>query len=483
MDGFSICDPELEARYAKNNGPADESSYQAIMRTYQGFCKRIYNPGRKLYTTETLKGKDIEDHFEVMDFKLKFNHPVKRVQTSLYSVHWRNKSPESTDVSTCILYLHTNTSNLTDAMEVLPLCIDKGYHLLAFDLPGHGKSDAPLICPDTTLEGINVAIKALTKSGVDHVILWTRGMSTAAGFDFCSSVSHFGLMRNFVCLLVADCPFISVRRIVEDAVSRLQDEGYFIPLTLVQLAAKVMRSSLKGELGYDPYDVQPLDVASSVKLPCILIASDKDDYITQPHAEAFLGALKGACHMFITDGNHFEKRSEQFIKSMEVAIEEFCELALESDRDDAAPVLIEDGSGNRHMWRSKGSSVGEASQVKKETGERSFSSMFRRGSKRGSIDSIGSQRASALSGEERFGFEFDGSLDKIDESDINFDFSYELESEGSNKSRRTSCLSDADMPSDTKELSSPEQKPSPSPSPNPEGTEEMLMNMIFGMGP
>ena len=43
-----------------------------------------------------------------------------------------------------VIYLHTNTRCLVDAKEVLPLCDVLGGSLLAFDLPGCGKSDGHL---------------------------------------------------------------------------------------------------------------------------------------------------------------------------------------------------------------------------------------------------------------------------------------------------------------------------------------------------
>lgn len=74
-----------------------------------------------------------------------------------------------------LLYLHTNTRCLLDAKEVLPLCDVLGASLLAFDLPGCGKSEGFLSFQMT--QDLHRVVKHATKElGFREIVLWARGL-------------------------------------------------------------------------------------------------------------------------------------------------------------------------------------------------------------------------------------------------------------------------------------------------------------------
>ncbi len=159
-------DERLEEMFWSNVGPKDETTYQFFQRSFNGFCNALVSPTRSSYSDG---GLEVEGYIS-RSFNLMSEGQVLRV------CHWQadsngtnNSSGDDEDRNTnnsdnnrnsdrinspsdktnsnsvtlnggrrrlCVVYLHTNTRNLSDALEALPLCRRFGADLLAFDLPG-----------------------------------------------------------------------------------------------------------------------------------------------------------------------------------------------------------------------------------------------------------------------------------------------------------------------------------------------------------
>jgi pimeloyl-ACP methyl ester carboxylesterase len=357
-------DPGLEERFYANYGPDDETIVQMVQRTYKGLCKRIYDPERKLYQPGILEF----DGFQYCEFELPLSFPkhlikgtvlgkVPAKECSLNAVYWaptsscdetrRSSSSSSTSSrhsgpSVCIIYLHTNTRNLTDAMEILPLCARTGYGLLALDLPGHGKSKLSYIAPAVMLEAINAAIeRVMIEYNVSEFILWCRGMATAAGIEYCSvaaktSTSIFSFEKETllnsefsrrckgrVKVLVLDTPFTSLKDVVDDAIQRLRDQRYFIPDVAVSLGASFVRSTLIAATGSDPYDINPAAFVQAATVPCFLLVATNDDYIAPKHSDWIASQWRGPRQLAKFDGTHFSVRSLEHLAVAQEFIEAF----------------------------------------------------------------------------------------------------------------------------------------------------------------
>ena len=304
----------------------------------------------------------------------------------LNAVLWQpNNMPLQSRRALAVLYLHTNTRNIVDALEVIPLCRHLQCSLLAFDLPGHGKSAIESLSSLVAIEGINSAIEhCLVNYGISEYILWCRGMSTAAGIEYCyqvnkptsstirsststfskaSSASAFSFnplnlftgssdtvepmpsirlplysdtghvtyaisdysrrCSSRIKALVLDSPFTSIKDIVSDAIDQLRSQGYFIPDFIVAIGAKFIRSTLSGKLGIDPYDCCPDMFVNGIDTPCVIMAAEQDDYIATSHAEHYALKWRAPRQMFHFEGSHFSERLPSIVCQTSVFLEEF----------------------------------------------------------------------------------------------------------------------------------------------------------------
>lgn len=465
-------DPELDSQLNQYSGPEDETNTQFIYRTYNGLCDRICKPKRKNYTTADVEFKTTqtmaiyhksrqstknasanfdssksqeeddeganenssnteEDDFSIFENDLTV--PQFDVNT-IHSIFWLNNKIPTGKAEHCLFYLHTNTRSAMEAPELLPVCLEAGFHLLAIDLPGHGRTFThnDLISSQLSLAAVDVHIghiKSLFQ--IPYFILLGRGLATALGIEYCSlqqrnSTEKSGIIRSlsrgllkkscsgdklpglkssgassdrlnqfaaktdtdysnrgsygandkpvtqshpqpqtvtsinnsasngggssssifsffgfgsstpalvkssssvtpasdtvqglsdlgidesilantsvsvtvpasvhnpYTCIhmrsvvaLILDTPYTSVNALVDDAVTRMQAEGYYIPKFLLDLGAKLVRSSVSARLGFDPYTVKPIELISHVQLPILILAALNDDYIPIHHA-------------------------------------------------------------------------------------------------------------------------------------------------------------------------------------------------------
>lgn len=530
MDGWN--DSELDIKLNQYNGPKDESNTQFIYRTYTSLCDRICKPNRKLYTTADLNSKtkqimtisnqkeaynDMmtsttatqEQHKEEEYFSIFENDitiPNFEVNT-IHSIFWlNNKVPLSSSTSSslpdgkqyCLFYLHTNTRSAIEAIELLPICYEAGYHLFAIDLPGHGRTYThnDLISTQLSLAAIDTHIGHLKLFyQISEVVLLGRGMATALAIEYCSllntnmtsrksgaSVSS-GLIRSMsrgllkpsvsresmselkgtdnsatnnnidnymlseqlqstssseeknaefytkqwqqqyqhqqyqqkqdeksskqsseststqesssginsifsyfgfgsttstsslstnitatsatsvsnsksndnhnkksnatntlpsnphtfqhiqtVTLLILDTPYTSVQALIEDAIERVQAQGYYVPKFLLGLGASLVHSSVTTRLGFDPYMIKPIELLSNINMPILILSALSDDYIPIHHAmeihkqyrqskDQRNGINIESCSIVLFEGSHNSIRPEPVHQAIKLFIE------------------------------------------------------------------------------------------------------------------------------------------------------------------
>lgn len=123
-------DTEIDEFFWRNHGPKNESTLQFFRRGFNSFCERITSPKRSTYTSAELQ--QTKYNFQP------FEYDIESQGVRLSYCKWLNQNlvPGDPRKVLCVVYLHTNTRNLSDALEVLPFCEATGAHLFAMDLPG-----------------------------------------------------------------------------------------------------------------------------------------------------------------------------------------------------------------------------------------------------------------------------------------------------------------------------------------------------------
>lgn len=117
---------ELEADYWRHHGPKNEAAFTMGKRYWKNFSNKLQMK-RMTYMSSDLScflfgGEDV--HFTEMSIPLVCCQRGTDVAVNISCGFWSD-SPSLSCNKMCILYCHTNTRSLADAVELIPLCEGK----------------------------------------------------------------------------------------------------------------------------------------------------------------------------------------------------------------------------------------------------------------------------------------------------------------------------------------------------------------------
>jgi hypothetical protein len=219
--------------------------------------------------------------------------------------------------------MHTNTRNLSDALEVIPCCDALNAHLIGIDWPGAGNSEGvilPSMCID--LENLMEWIKCMLGENTE-IIFWARGLSTYVAMEYCAKYNSEHTKQDYppVIYVVLDTPFESVRLMVDEYIRRLKGDGHQLPETMISICSTILRRVLATSFrGVDPYTLSPITFAASIDTPCSVIGALKDDYIPLAQSLNVAQSLSGHCCMKIVDSGHFGTRPVDLVNTITESI-------------------------------------------------------------------------------------------------------------------------------------------------------------------
>jgi len=276
---MDICskDPELVKYFEKENGPVDESIYQFYTRSYNRLCDRVASPEKFHYNQEDFRLHCESLRFEAISYQVDVrNRLLQAMQVkSSHSSTAANNLMGMVEMKICIMYFHTNLRSLIDSAEVLSLARIINAEVVAFDLPGCGKSEGRL-CGDLDQDFevmLDWARQQLYSNNVKFII-WARGMSTAPVITLLSRLSTTGPTRlaSKIMCVVLDSPFTSIKEIVHDCLKRMHGAGFSLTKTILNFLISRMISHLSQRLdGFNLYSLAPIDLVPIIYYPvCIL---------------------------------------------------------------------------------------------------------------------------------------------------------------------------------------------------------------------
>lgn len=329
-----ICsqDPELDNLFSEISGRKDESIFLFFRRSFEETCKRIAEPKKATYDSYDLKfypnivlKYPIRFSFELSEFTivskgLKLHCALWKCNRGIEEINCQHNEKSSPPIKStkapvsvpCIIYTHTNTRSLADALELQPLAMTTGCHILAFDMPGAGKSEGGLSgsCAAVISNIDDVINWATLNLNNPDIIMWARGMSTAAAVEYTSLSISGGAAKERVKFLVLDSPYCSVKQVIDTVVQKYQEKNsLFIMAPLFRACSTMFGREVTKELGSDIYAVKPIDYASSNNTPCLILSAKNDEYIAASHGDQFLEKWSGPCFLKAIDGGHYSTRS------------------------------------------------------------------------------------------------------------------------------------------------------------------------------
>jgi len=244
----------------------------------------------------------------------------------------RSSSEESLDTAledTIVVYMHTNAANLAQAKEVLPLCRRLSCSLLCYDLRGHGRSEGSEGIADLATNLLDLErVMDWARSKAKRAILWCRGLSTCVGVTYVQkqlrmevSVNKTLGLRSFIRFespvkyLVLDSPFISVERVLKDAIDRTHAAEYeWVPKNIFGLVARFFRRSIrKRARGMDPFDIKPVKQVPQLTIPATFLLPTNDDFIPPFHGTDMAAMYGGPVMAKIFEGTHYTPRTRDTV--------------------------------------------------------------------------------------------------------------------------------------------------------------------------
>ena len=326
MGDFDICskDPEIDNMHDEISGRKNESIFPFLYRSFKETCKRIAEPPKTRYESSDLNFSEsiMAQRRELYAFELVEFDIVSR-GLKLHCAVWKSHAyPDDTIANQskssipCIIYTHTNTRSLADATELQPLAALTGFHILAFDMPGAGKSEGMIAASCApVIDHIDDMISwAKVNLNVTEIILWARGMSTAATVEYSSSSATRGKYKDCVKYIVLDTPYCSVKQVVDNVVQKYKNNSTFSLISpLFYTCALMFGREVTCNLGSNIYAVKPINFASKNKTPCLILCARSDDYVPTSHSDEFLTQWAGPVRMMSINGTHYSRREQDVV--------------------------------------------------------------------------------------------------------------------------------------------------------------------------
>lgn len=381
-------DEEFDQIFWKSHGPKDETTYNFFKRGFNSFCNGICSPERSTYTSSQLS----LDGFSTNEFTFLSRGFV------LHGCEWKLLSPRkrkngSRPKRSVLVYLHTNTRNLSDAVEAADTCRRLSMDLISFDLPGCGKSEGSLSCKmEHDVVSLVDWIRSSSSTCYDDIefCIWGRGLSSSLAISYCSMLENKSVIR----CLVLDSPFESIQKMISDCIQNFSSNGYEVPMLLIPIFSRMVRNVIYYRLHGDPYQITPITKISKLQfaaasssssrfnlpsfssssgkaygskekfgIPVAILIATRDDYIPVSQGLKVAEECKKnklACSVTFVEQGHFGCRPAESINDISKAILSF--LSLEEQEISLAEV--EDADEILEKMDCDNSSNGSSLQIK-----------------------------------------------------------------------------------------------------------------------
>jgi len=238
----------------------------------------------------------------------------------------------------CVVYMHGNSSCRLEAVDLLPLVLQTGCSLFAFDFAGCGLSEGEYVSLGYhEKDDAREVIDYLRSSGkVSTIALWGRSMGAA------TALLH-GHRDPSIAAMVLDSPFSSLERLAREIIDQAQLKHK--PDFLVRGFMRMMRNTILKRTsdqpppraggsctpwpavcckwrttrnGLDILKLRPIENVDTCFIPALFVAGKGDQFIPPAHARDICEAYAGDKNFVLVDGNHNSRRPAYFMDSVAI---------------------------------------------------------------------------------------------------------------------------------------------------------------------
>ena len=188
------------------------------------------------------------------------------------------KNPVST--TRYILLSHGYTDNRFGSLKYAKMYLDLGFHVIAYDLRGHGAND-PTFCTYSARESQDLSDLILDsrRRYPEATFFGIHGESLGAASSI--AVLRFHPQIDFV---VADCPFSEITSVIQAGMKSMH-----IPPVLAHLVSLCARI----RYGYSFHTMRPIDSLPGNTVPILFIHGAADTFIPPHHSQDMAKVTSG----------------------------------------------------------------------------------------------------------------------------------------------------------------------------------------------
>ena len=232
-----------------------------------------------------------EAHYDLSwyDALAKEDYTVTSFDGYILHAQWvKNPQP----VHKYILISHGYTDNRFGALKYARIYLDAGFHVIIYDLRGHGMND-PAFCTYSIRESrdLDTMIRDCRARHPDCEILGLHGESLGAATSVACLKYHPPV--DFV---IADCPFSEIISVLRGGMKSMHMPAFL--LGSASLCAKL-------RFGYSYSEMRPIDSLADNSVPLLCIHGAEDSFIPPEHSKALCEATQGYSELCLIAGaNH-----------------------------------------------------------------------------------------------------------------------------------------------------------------------------------
>lgn len=188
-----------------------------------------------------------------------------------------------------VIISHGYTDNRYGSLKYARLYLDLGFHVLLYDLRGHGENE-PTFCTYSVRESRDLlAVLKDARGRFPQIKAWgLHGESLGAA----TTVACLRYAPD-VRFAVADCGFGEISGVLENGMKSMG-----LPPALVRLASLCA----KIRYGYSFDEMRPIDALRDNRVPVLFIHGAEDDFIPPAHSERMRAATRGYSELHLIPG-------------------------------------------------------------------------------------------------------------------------------------------------------------------------------------
>lgn len=197
------------------------------------------------------------------------------------------RNPEPTDKY--ILISHGYTDNRFGALKYAKMYLDQSFHVIVYDLRGHGLND-PTFCTYSIRErkDLLAMIQDSRRRWPDMALFGLHGESLGAA-------TSIAVLEEYppVDFVVSDCGFSEITSVLKGGLKQMHLPGFITELASV--CAKI-------RFGYSYDEMRPIDSLMGNRIPILFIHGAEDSFITPEHSRKMMKDTEGYAEVHLIPG-------------------------------------------------------------------------------------------------------------------------------------------------------------------------------------